>query len=95
MAVDAQVLRKGFDLTPILREAGIAGFVAAALTIGLVGFETIDVGGRLTYTTRFGAVAWAVAIVFLGRIGLALIRAGRPLPTLIGSVAAAIVWAGR
>jgi branched-chain amino acid transport system permease protein len=93
MAVDAQVLRKGFDLTPILREAGIAGFAAAALTIGLVGFETIDVGGRLTYTTRFGAVAWAVAIVFLGRIGLALIRAGRPLPTLIGSVAAAIVWA--
>jgi branched-chain amino acid transport system permease protein len=93
MAVEAQSLRRGFDLTPILKEAGIAGVIAVALTIGLVGFETIDVGGRQAYTTRFGAVAWAVAIVTLGRAGLALIRAGQPLPALIAGIAAAIGWA--
>ncbi len=86
------MLRKGFDITPIVKEAGIAGFLTVALTIGLVGFETVDAGGYLSYNTRFGAVAWAVAIVMLGRAGLAFIRAGQPLPALIGSLAAGAIW---
>jgi branched-chain amino acid transport system permease protein len=93
MAVQAQTLPKTFDPTTILKEAGITGFLVFALTVGLVGFETADVGGRLAYTTRFGAVAWAVAIVSLGRAGLVLIRLGQPLPALIGSIVAAIGWA--
>ena len=92
MAVQAQTLRKGFDITSIVKEAAIAGFLTVALTIGLVGFETVDAGGYLSYNTRFGAVAWAVAIVMLGRAGLAFIRAGLPLPALIGSLAAGAVW---
>jgi branched-chain amino acid transport system permease protein len=92
VAVQAQALRKGFDVTPILKEAGIAAFLTVALTIGLVGFETIDAGGYLSYNTRYGAVAWAVAIVLLGRAGLAFIRAGQPIPALIGSLAAAAGW---
>ncbi len=92
MAVQAQALRKGFDVTPVLKEAGIAAFLTAALTIGLVGFETADFGSGLTYTTRFGAVAWAIVIVSLGRAALALIRAGQALSALVGSLVAASAW---
>jgi len=92
MAVEAQALRKEFDITPVVKEAGIAAFLTVALTIGLVGFETFDAGGYLSYNTRYGAVAWAVAIVLLGRAGLAFIRAGKPVPALIGSLAAGAVW---
>jgi len=92
VAVQAQALRKGFDITPIVKEAGIAGLITVALTIGLVGFETVDAGGYLSYNTRYGAVAWAVAIVLLGRVGLAFIRAGQPVPVLIGSLAAVAGW---
>lgn len=92
MAVQVQALRVGFDIAPVLKEAGIAAFLTAALTIGLVGFQTIDAGGYLSYNTRFGAVVWAIAIVSLGRAGLAFIRAGKPIPALIGSLAAMAVW---
>jgi branched-chain amino acid transport system permease protein len=92
VAAQAQALRKGFDIAHIVKEAGIAGFITVALTIGLVGFETVDAGGYLSYNTRYGAVAWAAAIVLLGRAGLAFIRAGQPLPALIGSLAAGAVW---
>ncbi len=94
MTVQAQALRKKFDITPVVKEAGIAAFLTVALTIGLVGFETVDAGGYLSYNTRYGAVAWAVAIVLLGRAGLALVRAGQPLVVLIGSLAAVAVWSG-
>ncbi len=92
MAVQTQALRKGFDITPIVKEAGIAAFLTVALTIGLVGFETVDAGGYLSYNTRYGAVAWAVGIVVLGRAGLAFMRAGHPLATLIGSLAVTAFW---
>ncbi|MGH6928229.1 MAG: ABC transporter permease subunit, partial [Dongiaceae bacterium] len=92
MAVQVQALRVGFDITPVVKEAGIAAFLTAALTIGLVGFETVDAGGYLSYNTRFGAVIWAVVIVSLGRAGLAVIRAGKPVLALAGSLIAMAVW---
>jgi branched-chain amino acid transport system permease protein len=89
MAVEARVAAKGFDLRPALKEAVLAALLTLALTVGLVGIRTVDIGGSLSFTTRFGDVAMACAVVLLGRFGLALTRAGRPEPTLVGSLAAA------
>jgi branched-chain amino acid transport system permease protein len=89
MATDARVAIKGFDLLPILKEAALATLLTLALTVGLLGFRTLDVGGSLSFITRFGDVAMACAVVLLGRFGLALTRAGRPEPTLVGALAVA------
>ncbi len=89
MAVEARTAARGFDLRPILKEAALAALLTLALTVGLVGFRTVDIGGSLSFTTRFGDVAMACAVVLLGRFGLALTRAGRAEPTLVGALAAA------
>ena len=60
------------SLLPALKDAALAGLVALALAVPLVGFQTIDVGGELTIKTRFDAVAAGVAAVFLGRLIIAL-----------------------
>ena len=90
MVADAPVAPKRLDLLPVLKEAVLAALLTLALTIALVGFRTLDVGGSLSFTTRFGDVAMACAVVLLGRFGLALTRAGLPLPTLVGAAAAAL-----
>jgi branched-chain amino acid transport system permease protein len=89
VAVQTQTLPKPLDLAPVFKEAALAGLLTLALTIGLVGIRTIEAPGGLSFDTRFDDVAWAVVIVFLGRFALALTRAGRPLPALIGSAAVA------
>jgi branched-chain amino acid transport system permease protein len=90
MVADAPVATKRLDLLPVFKEAVLAALLTLALTIGLVGFRTLDIGGSLSFTTRFGDVAMACAVVLLGRFGLALTRAGLPLPTLVGAAAAAL-----
>ncbi|HMA16291.1 MAG TPA: high-affinity branched-chain amino acid ABC transporter permease LivM, partial [Kiloniellaceae bacterium] len=93
MVAEARTATKSFDLLPVAKEAVLAALLTLALTIGLVGFRTFDAGGQLTFATRFGDVAMACAVVLLGRFGLALTRAGRPLPTLVGALAAAVILA--
>lgn len=51
-----------------LRDAGWIAFVALILGIPLIGFTTVDVGGKLAVQTRFGLLAVAVAVVFAGRL---------------------------
>ena len=68
---------KSLNLPAMLKEAGLTAFVVLLLTIGLVGFDTVDVSGGVEIQTRFGDVAAAVAIAFLGRIVLILQREGR------------------
>ena len=87
MAVQAKALHPAVSLGPVVKEALQAGAITLALTIGLVGIETVESGGNLTFITRFGSVAWAVVLVSLGRGALALVRHGRPLPALIGALA--------
>jgi branched-chain amino acid transport system permease protein len=93
MVAEAQVATRRFDLLPVLKEAVLAALLTLALTVGLIGFRTVDSGGQLTFTTRFGDVAMACAVVLVGRLGLALTRAGLPLFTLVGGLAAAAVLA--
>lgn len=51
-----------------LRDAGWVAFVGLILGIPLIGLTTVDVGGRLAVSTRFGMLAAAVAAVFAGRL---------------------------
>ena len=75
--------RPGLDLPAMLKEAGVTALIALALTFPLVGLRTVDVGSRLTVSPRFTEVAIAVALVFIGRIGLILTREKQALPVLV------------
>jgi len=55
-----------------LKESGTAALVAFALAFPLIGFQTVEMSGGLTVRTRFDWVAIGVAIVFIGRLALAL-----------------------
>lgn len=83
--------RPSLDVAAILKEAAVAAFVGLLLFISLVGIRIVEVQGGQAIETRFIDVAVAVALVFFGRMGMALIRAGFPLPVLVGGgVVAAI-----
>ncbi|MCI0431042.1 MAG: hypothetical protein L0210_10930, partial [Rhodospirillales bacterium] len=90
MAVEAKALRQAIGLGPVAKEALQAGALTIALTVGLVGIETVESGGNLSFVTRFGSVAWAVLIVALGRGALALVRHGRPAPAFAGALVVAV-----
>ncbi len=53
-----------------LRDAGWVAFVALLLGIPLIGLTTVDAGGHLEVSTRFGMLALFVAVAFGGRIAL-------------------------
>jgi branched-chain amino acid transport system permease protein len=85
--------RTGLDIPAILKEAGLTALIALALTFPLVGLRTVDVASRLTVSPRFTEVAIAVALVFIGRIGLILTREKQAIPVLVVSLAlAAAAW---
>ena len=71
------------DLPAMLKEAVLAGLIVAALSVGLVGVEIVDVSGGFEINTRFIDIAVAVALVMLGRIAWILLREGRAMPVLI------------
>jgi branched-chain amino acid transport system permease protein len=60
-----------------LREAALAALVALLLAIPLVGLRLTEGLRGLGIETRFDWVAWGVAVVFFGRLGLALSRGSR------------------
>ena len=74
---DAAGLRR-LDLVAMAKEAGVTALIALVLTAPLVGIRTVEQSGALGYQTDFTAVAIAVALVFLGRIGIILNREGVP-----------------
>ena len=87
-----------------LREAALAALVALLLAIPLVGLRLTEGLQGLGIETRFDWVAWGVAIVFFGRLGLALSRGSRgdllgrmpampKFPTGTGSVVAGLLLA--
>ena len=80
------------DLKSALRESVLAGGVALLLTLPLVGLRTVESAGGLVIRPHFADVAVTVLLVFLGRLGLVLVAAGRGGPVLAAAVA--VVAAG-
>ncbi|MBI3452180.1 MAG: high-affinity branched-chain amino acid ABC transporter permease LivM [Rhodospirillales bacterium] len=64
----------GAALRTALKEAAIAAGVALIVALPLVGFRLIDITGGVSIQTRFDWVVYGVAVVFIGRLGLALWR---------------------
>ncbi len=65
---------------PALRESAIAGFVAALLSLPLLGFRLVDSAQGLILDTRFLWVVYAAVGVFLARLILSLTSS-----TIVGS----------
>ena len=56
-------------LMPALKEAAFAGLITFGLCIPIIAYGTRqDLNNRLIIEARWDAVAWAVAIVFIGRL---------------------------
>jgi branched-chain amino acid transport system permease protein len=81
--------RGGPDYVAAAKEAALAALVMAVLAVPLIGFVLVDVTGGVTLKTRFGGVAAAAAIVFVGRFALALLR-GRGTSLGLGAISGVI-----
>ncbi|MDX2101126.1 MAG: high-affinity branched-chain amino acid ABC transporter permease LivM [Alphaproteobacteria bacterium] len=57
-----------------IKEALLAGLLAAVLALPIIGLKTVDRGGRLIIDPQWTAVAWCIGIVILGRLLVALWR---------------------
>ncbi len=68
------------QISPAVKDAGIAALVAFAVAAPMMGLRTVQSPGGLglTLTPRFDTVAWAVLAVFLGRLALNLWLARGP-----------------
>ncbi|WP_428263560.1 high-affinity branched-chain amino acid ABC transporter permease LivM [Haliangium sp.] len=64
----------GIDLAAAFKEAALAAVVGIGLGACLIGIRTVAQGGGLTLTYRWGTLALFVAILFFGRLVLALWR---------------------
>lgn len=67
-------------------ELALTGAIAMALMLWIVGFEADTKNSTLVLTTRFGDVFVALAFVVLGRLGMALLRHGRPKWVFAGAL---------
>ncbi len=83
-----------FDLAGALKDAGLVAGIVVLLTVALVGARVEDASGGPPLRFRFDDVAAAAVIAFVGRLGIALLRAQRPLPVLIVALAFAIGLTG-
>ena len=77
-----------------LRDAVLAGLVASALALPMLGFRLVDSATGLTLATRFDLVAWAAALVFAGRLLIGLMPPIPALPTLPARFNRLRLWAG-
>jgi branched-chain amino acid transport system permease protein len=75
----------GLDMQGILKKAVLAAVVTFLLACSIVGIETVSSTGQLVFVTRFSEVFIAVLGVFFGSMAISLMRAGHPIPALIGS----------
>jgi branched-chain amino acid transport system permease protein len=83
MAVESAKPMAPLDTGAMLKEAGFTALVVFGLAFGLVGFKTVDVPGGVDIVLRFGSVAVAVVIAFVGRIVLILLRQRRSRSALL------------
>ena len=73
---------RSLDIPAMLKEAGLTALIVLVLAFVMVGFRTTDIPGGIGIDYRFEAVAVVVAIAFVGRIMLILLRRGRPVLVL-------------
>ncbi len=77
----------------LLKESALAALVAAALGVAIVGLHLTETRSAEIVVPRFGALAGAVGLVFLGRLGMGLVRTGRARLALAGGLTvAAAAW---
>ena len=76
-------------LVDALKEALITSAVATALMVPLIGLHAKTQVTGLVIETRFGDVAIAVGLVFLGRYALALTANSIVWPAIVGGIASA------
>ncbi|KPK07990.1 MAG: ABC transporter permease [Betaproteobacteria bacterium SG8_39] len=82
--------RPPFDLLGALKDAGRVAAVVALLTVALLGARVQDASSGPPLLFRFDDVIAAAALAFFGRLGVALLRARRALPVLVGAIAFAL-----
>jgi len=82
-------------LPSMLKDAGLTAFVAAALGIFIVGFRTVDMGGGkgLGFDYHLVDLAVAVAVIFIGRLGLSMAANGLRWPAIVLGVAMIVAGA--
>jgi branched-chain amino acid transport system permease protein len=90
VAIDLSPPRQRVAWPEALKESALAAFVAALLTVPLVGLRTVDRPTGLSVDARPQDVFAVIALVFLGRLGLCLIREGQAVAVLVLSLAAAL-----
>ncbi len=83
-----------FDFAGALKDAGLVAGIVVLLTVALLGVRVEDASGGPPLSYRFDDVVAAGVIAFVGRLGIALLRAQRPLPVLIFALAFAIGLTG-
>src|SRR5690242_4717644 len=71
-AVAAEDPEARMQIGPAFKDAAIAALVAFGLFAPIMGFRTIQLGGRIVLDQNWMSVAWAVGIVFFGRLAVRL-----------------------
>ncbi|MDH3320348.1 MAG: high-affinity branched-chain amino acid ABC transporter permease LivM [Betaproteobacteria bacterium] len=79
-----------FDWPRALKDAGMVAGVVVLLAIALLGFRIQDTSGGPPLAYRFDDVVAVALIAFLGRLGIAALRAQRAVPVLVGALVFAI-----
>ncbi|HEV8390804.1 MAG TPA: high-affinity branched-chain amino acid ABC transporter permease LivM [Dongiaceae bacterium] len=82
------------DYPKLVRTAAGAGILTLVLASFVVGIETISSTGALTYDTRFRAVICAAIGVAIVYFLVGMLKAGRPVPALLGGAALLVVLGG-
>jgi branched-chain amino acid transport system permease protein len=82
MATIAEQAVSKTSLPGALKEAAITAAVALVLAFPMIGLHLGDIPGGVTVVPQFGIVAITVAVVFFGRLAMALYRQHSPnIPT--------------
>src|SRR5208282_5418764 len=79
-------------MVDMLKDAGITGFVAFALALPLVGFQTVDQASAIVLQTRFPQLFYVTALIFTGRLLLSLCNAGAARPVMMATGAFSALW---
>jgi branched-chain amino acid transport system permease protein len=86
--------RAVFDLPGALKDAGKVAGIVVLLALALVGARTQDFSGGPPLAFRFDDVLAVAVLAFAGRLGLLLLRAHRPVPVLVATLAFAAALTG-